>query len=382
MTRPIHLCIAALALCGALLACAAPANRPAPTDAQILDADRVIALLADTRSQRPLLAAAQAGGYALIGQDRLDALDLRMLTFRMPPGVTGPEAIRFLETADPASTVGVNHAYRPVAMPSAPGTDYAADLLGWPEPGCRARAPVGMIDTAVDPGAPSLSAARITARSFTQGPAAPARHGTEVAAVLANPRLLNGVAIHSAAVVRPGETGDAAGADAIIRAMDWLGGSGVSLVNISLAGPFNKLLDRALRASADRGMVVVAAIGNDGPDAAPLYPAAFPDALAVTAVDAGGRIWRRANRGAHVDFAAPGVDVLVGADGEEHFVSGTSIAAPFVTARILADPALARLRSAGAMRAAMQDRTQDLGQPGWDSTYGAGLPSLYGACPG
>lgn len=377
MTRHTLFCIAALALCGTLLGCATPQTRTPATEVTVLDTDRVIALLADTRSQRALLTAAQSNGYTLLARDRLDALDLQMLTFRMPNGVTGAEAIRFLEVAEPASTVGVNHGYRPVAVQPTAGHDYAASLLGWPETGCRANGPVGMIDTGIDSNAPALSAAQITARSFTDGPAAPARHGTEVASVLANPRLLSGVSIHSAAVVRPNAAGDVAGADAIIRAIDWLGGSGVSLVNISLAGPFNKLLDRALKASTDRGMIIVAAIGNAGPGAPPLYPAAFPDALAVTAVDAGGRIWRRANRGAHVDFAAPGVDVLVGAG---QFVSGTSIAAPFVTARILADPGLARMSSAGALRAAMQDQTKDLGAPGRDTTYGAGLPQLHGTC--
>ena len=119
-------------------------------------------------------------------------------------------------------------------------------------------------------------------------------------------------------------------------------------------------------------MIIVAAVGNDGAGAAPRYPAALPNVVAVTAVDARGRIYDKAVRGAHVDAAAPGVDIYVDTGGAGHFVSGTSMAVPFVTARIAADPALYGA-PAGAIRQRLGASTVDLGQPGRDAIYGAGL---------
>jgi subtilisin family serine protease len=90
---------------------------------------------------------------------------------------------------------------------------------------------------------------------------------------------------------------------------------------------------------------VVVAAGNLGPDGPPQYPAAYPEAIAVTAVDHLGNVYPRASRGDYVDVAAPGVHIWsAGADGRGRFVDGTSFAAPFVSAEVAllhaADPQL------------------------------------------
>ena len=172
----------------------------------------------------------------------------------------------------------------------------------------------------------------------------------------------------------------AAGVDAIMRAINWLHGSGVRLVNVSLAGPYNKILDRGLAAAAGRGMVIVAAVGNDGPDAPPRYPAAFDFVIAVTAVDADLHPYARAPRGSYVDFAAPGVDVFVPFGGTGRYVTGTSIAAPFVTALIASNPDAARLGSVTTVRAGLAREAMDLGAVGNDDTFGAGLARAPQSC--
>ena len=164
----------------------------------------------------------------------------------------------------------------------------------------------------------------------------------------------------------------AAGVDDIMRAIDWHFDQGVRVVNVSLAGPYNKILDRGLHAAADRGMVIVAAAGNDGAGAPPRYPAAFDFVIAVTAVDADLRAYDRAPRGDHIDFAAPGVDVFVPVGGGR-YLTGTSISAPFVTALIAADPASRNLRSAREARDNLSRSTLDLGAIGRDDTFGTGL---------
>jgi subtilisin family serine protease len=102
--------------------------------------------------------------------------------------------------------------------------------------------------------------------------------------------------------------------------------------------------------------------------------------LAVTAVDRGKTVYRRANRGAYVDLAAPGVGVWTAASIEgARQKTGTSFAAPFVTAAAV----LARASGAKTNREVQQilsDRAEDLGEPGRDSTYGWGLLNVRGLC--
>jgi minor extracellular protease Epr len=131
--------------------------------------------------------------------------------------------------------------------------------------------------------------------------------------VLAGGGRLRGATLYSANVFG-GEAalGLAAGADALVRALDWMAAEEVRFVNLSLAGPYNKLLDLAVERAAARGLILVAAVGNDGPEAEPMYPAGFSGVIAVTAVDAnaaGSTATRCAARMS--TSAAPGVDVLL-----------------------------------------------------------------------
>ena len=205
-------------------------------------------------------------------------------------------------------------------------------------------------------------------------------HGTAVAELLAGPgRLRDARLFHAAVVGSVPDADPAAGVDAILRAIDWLHGSGVRLVNVSLAGPYNKILDRGLAAAADRGMVIVAAVGNDGPGSPPRYPAAFDFVIAVTAVDADLVPYARAPRGDYVDFSAPGVDVFVPLNGGR-YMTGTSIAAPFVTAVIASSPEAATLGSVAMVRASLAQAAVDLGATGADDVFGAGLARALAAC--
>src|SRR5207245_9109535 len=120
------------------------------------------------------------------------------------------------------------------------------------------------------------------------------------------------------------------------------------VVGGGLVGAPSQVLERVVAAVVARGHVVVAAVGNDGPAAPPLYPAAWPGVVAVTATDARRRVLPEAGRGAHVAFAAPGSDMAGAASGSARFVPlrGTSFAAPLVAAELAArlsapDPALA-----------------------------------------
>ncbi|MEL6679766.1 MAG: S8 family serine peptidase, partial [Pseudomonadota bacterium] len=234
-----------------------------------------------------------------------------------------------------------------------------------------------MIDGAVAPHS-SLATVRVTRRNFVIG-ASDANHGTAVASILAGrdptgAALASGVHLHVATVIGRENAESVADAAALVEGLDWLAASGVRFVNISIAGPRNDVVEAAVRAAADRGVILVAAAGNAGREAPPRFPAAYEDVIAVSAIDRRGRPYLHGNRGEYVEIAAPGVDVwgaLAGGDGA--LWTGTSFAAPFVTTALAIQAGEARIGDVADARAFLARATRDLGPKGRDPVFGAGL---------
>lgn len=201
-------------------------------------------------------------------------------------------------------------------------------------------APIGLIDTDVDETHPTFRNFPLTEQDFvTLGDLRPQGHGTAVASILARQLpapSADSPALRAASVfflANDGTTG--ASSASLVRAVDWMISEDVAVINFSLTGPPNKPLERIIRQSIEAGIVVVAAVGNEGPAARPSYPAAYPGVIGVTAVDRNGKVYRWANRGNYVAVAAVGVDVEVARPGGSNILdSGTSLAAPFVSAWI------------------------------------------------
>lgn len=374
-----HLCRLTFAFFLICLSAGCTFESTPPPVAEVVD-DREIVILVDTKEKATrLLQKARQRNYRLKREDALGGLELEQIVMWIPEGTSGQEAIAELEALEQGVTAGVNHSYRaPVEGGQfIAARVYADQMIGWPETGCRANVSVGMIDASVNTADPGLGRARVIRRSFV-APQTPTNHGTVVANIIAGQMRLNNVRLYAASVVGDHRQSDAAaGADAIVRAVDWMQAEGVRVVNVSLAGPFNKILDRGLQSALDRGMIIVAAAGNAGPGAAPRYPAADDRVIAVTAVDANGEVYTRANRGAHIDFAAPGVDVFVPFGQSGGYLSGTSIAAPFVTAVVSATIQ----RSGGDdVKNLLSQNAVDLGPSGPDRTYGRGLVNVGDVC--
>jgi subtilisin family serine protease len=159
----------------------------------------------------------------------------------------------------------------------------------------------------------------------------------------------------------------------VVTALSELAAAEVRVVNMSIVGPDNMVLAAAVKALLARSIFVVAATGNDGARARPLYPAAYPGVIAVSAVDARRRVLPEASGGAHVSFAAPGADIMAAVPGGRfQNVRGTSFAAPLVAgmrARELAKPGADTVDILRQFTAAAEDR----GAKGRDHRYGYGL---------
>ena len=168
----------------------------------------------------------------------------------------------------------------------------------------------------------------------------------------------------------------------LVAAIDDLLADEVRVINLSLAGPENPLLADAMARSEGADVVVVAAAGNEGPRADPLYPAGYDTVLAVTAVDRRSRIWRRAGQGPHVDLAAPGVSIPTAASiSGIRPQTGTSFAAPFVTVAAAAELSRRVDATPAEVRAALVGASIDLGEPGRDDVFGWGMVQVGSACP-
>ena len=297
-------------------------------------------------------------GFSIGREEGADALGLRIVVLKPPPGMNIRAAMRRVRELDPAGEYDFNHLY--AGAEGASGVSAA-------EPGA-ANLPagrVGLLDGGVDRKHPVFKGVEIEQRSFAPGGGSASRHGTAVASLLAG-RGLGGLGagsrLYAADVYGTGPTGGAAAA--IVGALNWMAQVKAPVVNISLVGPDNVTLRAAVRALQARGCLVVAAVGNDGPAASPLYPASYPGVVAVTGVDAKGRLLPEAGRAAHIDFAALGAGVKVAAPGGGlASARGTSYAAPVVAARLAVRPDL------GALAA----QARDLGAPGPDPVFGEGL---------
>jgi len=327
-------------------------------------------------------------GYTLKKQEKLAGLNLYLLTFDCPPGVDPKDASLELERLQPKASVGEQHKYLlsssdlSVSSIKAPRT-FANAMLQWPETACESQMKIGMIDGDISQNFLNHSDAKIHKASFADN--APSEtavmHGTNIGAILSDPNRVSGVELFAAAVVSQDKNGnDYSSPTAILKALNWMLLNDVKVVNISLSGPPNRVLESAFTAAADNGLIVVAAVGNQGPDSSPQFPAAYETVLAATAVDVAGDIYEKAVLGDHVDFSAPGVDVYIDTIDQGKYISGTSIAAPFITAAIASSDGLDGDKTRSDIIRYFSASTTDLGPKGKDKTYGLGLISAKNIC--
>ncbi|HYE44957.1 MAG TPA: S8 family serine peptidase [Caulobacter sp.] len=316
------------------------------------------------------LAIAEGLGFRLL---RRESEGIEVVVLSPPAGLDVRRALKRLRKADPAGDYDYNHLYSgagEAAGAARPGPVLAG--AGFQASGAGLR--IGLVDTGVDPRHPALAGARIEQRPFAPGGLRPAAHGTAAASLLAGRDggfrgAAAGAQVLVADVYGTGPTGGSA--DAVARALGWLGAAGVPVINISLVGPQNAVVRAMVRRLSARGVILVAAVGNDGPAAQPLYPAAWPEVVAVTGVDRRDRVLPEACRGPHLDFAAPGSDMAAGRPGGGYAtVRGTSFAAPLVAGRLAI---LRRQLTPEQAIAALGREARDLGQKGPDKVYGRGL---------
>ncbi len=209
-------------------------------------------------------------------------------------------------------------------------------------------------------------------------------HGTGVAgAIAAHGRLMGSAPAVKILAIRAfgaAAKGEESTSFVVLKGLDYAVAHGAQIINMSFAGPRDALIERAIAAVAAKGIVMVAAAGNAGPKSPPLYPAANPVVIAVSATDAEDRLFAASNRGSQIAVAAPGVDIFLPApDDKYQMTSGTSFSSAYVSGLIALmlerNPAL----KPDEVRATLTQTARDLGAPGRDDLFGAGEADAYAA---
>lgn len=287
----------------------------------------------------------------LIGEQRSELIGTSVYRYRVPNGQDVPAAIRAITRDARVAYVQPNYLFeRPnyvyqlksstSAAAGGASLQYVVDTLRLPEAHLLARGervPIAVIDSGIDANHPEI-AGRITKRfDAVGGPFQAHEHGTGMAGAIIAHAQLTGVSppadILAARAFAPGQSSGASGTSFhVLQAMDWSTREGARVINMSFAGPRDPMMTRAIQVAAARRIALIAAMGNEGPNAPVSFPAADPNVIAVTAVDRGGHLFDAATRGNHVAVAAPGVEVLLPApQGGYQIASGTSVAAAHVS---------------------------------------------------
>jgi len=266
------------------------------------------------------------------------------------------------------------------------GDQYAPDKLGLTDAHRLAtgnRVLVGVIDSGVDAAHPDLAGA-VAANLDAAADTTPHAHGTGMAGAIAARRNMLGTAPRVGLLTVRAFSPRPNSADGttfnIIRGLDWAVEQGARVINMSFAGPADPRLREALARVSKKGIVLIAAAGNAGPQSPPLYPASDPNVIAVTATDVDDKLFSGANRGNHIAVSAPGVDVLVPSTGGTYqFTTGTSVAAAQVSgvAALLIErnPAL----TPADVRRILTRTAKSIAPKGRERDFGSGLVDAYQA---
>lgn len=360
-------------------------GRPALIDAQY--EPQVLILLVDvTGSEAAIAQIAAEYGLTVLDTDTLDILGVSMVKFGLPPDQNVEQTAR--DMADDPRILGrqPNYFFEIAQDGAAPANmrplQYAPEklrLVAAHQSSTGEGVTVGVIDTAIDATHPEFAQHPVEQADVLGGPVSSRGHGTAMGGLIVANAALDGVApgvrlisIRAFDATPSGAIGSSS--FALAKALDQMAASGADVLNLSFAGPRDPLILTVMDRLEEMDMPVIAAAGNNGPDAEPVYPAAHRHAIAVTATDSNDAGFTFANLGMYVEVAAPGVDILSPQpDGSYDYETGTSAATAHVTGIVALMLAENPDLTTADIRLLLSEASRDLGTPGRDEVFGAGL---------
>lgn len=316
------------------------------------------------------LEAAKQQGANIISIEAMDELGQLLVTFgdEPPEQVQTESQANHIYTLDAKSEEHAQPATNSKSTANLSLAQASALVTTAPLPNKAMR--IGMMDSAIKTKHRCFQNTKVVQQPFIPSAAQPDyQHGTAMASAINQCGQLSRVDIFNAEVFARTPKGlvIASAAD-LIKGLNWLLKQNVQAINLSLSGPPNQILARVLERIMQRGIFIMASVGNEGVAAFPRYPAAQPGVIAITAVDKNLNVFAKAVRGEHIDFSVPGVSVLL-ADTSGDFIdkTGTSVA------NAIATPILLQSLLNNKTLQAIKANARDLGPQGKDKNYGYGL---------
>lgn len=347
--------------------------------------ETIVLLVQTGEADDTIRALMQEYELAYIRANVLDLLDFNMVKFSLPDGQTVEQATRLLADDPRIIAIQPNYLFE-IAQTSTPSDmrpmQYAPSKLHVAEAhelSTGQGVTVGVIDTAIDDMHPEMQDIDLRQSDVLGGNVVSRTHGTAMSGLIVAHSALDGVApgvnLISIRAFDANTRGVVSSTSfALAQALDQMAGNGAQVLNLSFAGPRDPLVLKIMDRLEELDMPVIAAAGNNGPEASPVYPAAHRHAIAVTAIDDRDRGFAYANLGMYVEVSAPGVEILSPhPDGDYDLETGTSAATAHVTGIVALMLARNPELTVAQIRTILARSSLDLGAPGRDEVFGDGL---------
>jgi Subtilase family/Fervidolysin N-terminal prodomain len=356
--------------------------------------NQIVVAVPDGVSPQQAAAIASRHGLAPVSTSTVAASGVSLQCWRVADGRPVGDAIRSLQGETEIQAAQPNYRFRLTqaagvsqAVVDGFSAQYAPAKLHLPQAHHLSTGQgvlVAVIDTGIDRLHPEIAGAVAGTFDAIGAREPPDAHGTAIAgAIIAHGRLIGAAPAARILAIRAFTT---AGPDAeattmtVVRSIEYAMAQGARVINMSFAGARDPVIGRSLAQARRKGIVLVAAAGNAGPDSPPLYPAADPNVIAVSATDVDDRLLDVANRGRQIAVTAPGVDVLLPAPGGRYQIAtGTSFAAAHVAGIVALMLAKNAQLGPEQVRSILTATARDLGPKGRDDEFGAGLADAYRA---
>ena len=201
-------------------------------------------------------------------------------------------------------------------------------------------------------------------------------HGTEVSGIIADGTSSNVKILPIKVMDEKGDGKMSDTAKGIYYALE----HGADVINLSLSGNDKNntyhSLDDAIAEAISRNVIVIAAAGNEDTDASFRYPANKENVITITSVNKNNTLGLLANYGSVIDFALPGMNILAPHKSIMLLDSGTSMAAPHAAAAAALLKTWDKAINQDEVMQIFKEYAIDLGEKGFDNTYGWGMINL------
>ena len=349
--------------------------------------DEVVIELSNAVSQQRIEALQRRHRLTWIESQTVQLTGTTLLRWRISGNRSVASVVRALEADNVVAQPNFVFDTKQGAPAEGDPAQYALAILHLPDAHAIAKGDgvlVAVIDSGIDADHSELAGAIAGSYDALPAPMQVDKHGTAIASLIAAHGKLMGAApnakILAIRAFNPKGTSAQGTTFSILKGLDWAVANHARVINMSFAGPNDAALHRSLEAAHKQGIVLIAAAGNDGPKAPPLYPAADANVIAVSATDSENKAYPQSNRGIHIAVAAPGSQILVAIPDEAYEVSsGTSYSAAEVSGIVALMLERRPELTPDKVREILVSTATDIGPKGRDIIFGAGLADAYAA---